>query len=539
MELSEIANLPEDVRLRLAQAIKESDDFNLPQMQFWNYGPCSKHQSVEDGAVDNCRKCGIMPRAHQKVGIAWGFLAKKVLIADSVGLGKSSILAGVIDLIFEAQELQNDQKILMIVNAPALYPWRDDLKRMMPDVKVLVHAGIKSKRMRALNEKQWDICLVTPQTFNVDVGLLSSTDFYCVCCDDVEPIISQNSLTFTNISNVCKTAKRVLILSATPLNKRLLNLHTILSLLGAQSVLGDSGKFERRYITYSYNRVYSSSLNRSVSQKKPLGHKNIPELIEKIQPFVIRRTAADVDIDMPEVIHNPVMLQMYSSQQDLYEKLKQGAIRILKEDGALVTKTRSQNAWMIGQQICSGLPCLGMADGGEVSIKLDWIEHKITGDLEGEKVVIYSRFKNNIRALQARLDNLGIKYGTIWGEDKSKESRLATQKDFWENSEINVLLGTRAISASLNFQIAQHMIAMETELSPRIMSQLLGRIFRAQSRFSHIYFHSLLCVDSQEERYLLQNQKEQALSDVILDGSSSELYTGGLSNEELLRLIIG
>ena len=82
----DVRNFTDERREQLAWAIHESRDFKLPALRAWNYEPCRQHRYGWDKEVQNesglwvfqkqftpkpdCRKCGIIFREHQRIGIA-------------------------------------------------------------------------------------------------------------------------------------------------------------------------------------------------------------------------------------------------------------------------------------------------------------------------------------------------------------------------------------------------------------------------------------------------------------------------------------
>jgi SNF2 family DNA or RNA helicase len=381
--------------------------------------------------------------------------------------------------------------------------------------------------------------LISYQTLNNDLGLIRDYDIHTMIIDDVDPIRSPDTKTHKTIKELSAKADRVVIMNATPLQKRLFDLYWSLVPLGAGEILGQPSHFERRHIRYHYKKSLDRKTGKNVMMKNIAGYRLMEELQTKIDPYVIRRTAADIDdVDLPFLVPNHVFLDLYPSQRQKYSELQAGVIRILKEEGGVITKTRAHNAYQLGQQICGGLAVLGEADLPNSSVKFDWIENKVVdGDLSDEKVVVFMQFKPGIRAFHKRLDDFGIGSGVIWGED-NKAKQFEVQERFWRDPGMHVLLCTSAAERSLNLQISRHLIAMDTIPNPSRMNQLAGRIKRDGSSFRTVYFHSLLANDTQEERYLVKLQREQAVSDVIFN-ESNELYTADFSSEELLEMISG
>jgi SNF2 family DNA or RNA helicase len=159
----------------------------------------------------------------------------------------------------------------------------------------------------------------------------------------------------------------------------------------------------------------------------------------------------------------------------------------------------------------------------------------VDGDLSDEKVVIFIRYKNGVRSLQARLQRAGVGFETIWGEDRDKSLRAIAQERFWSDDNCRVMIGTQAIEQSLNFQCARHLVNFDLIPNPARMEQLVGRIRRDGSAHPHVYVHNLLTANTHESRLLAKLEVEQALIDAVWD-EKSDLFAG-LTPLQMMQLI--
>jgi SNF2 family DNA or RNA helicase len=533
--LFEASKLSAVKKAAAANKIRTLKDIKLPELKYFNSSPCANHE-VPNPA---CQQCGVIFRAHQRVGVAWLFLAEKGLLADSVGTGKTIQAAGTIAIMKQAGEFDEDDKVLVICRPAAVPQWEAQLNRLLKDVKVIVADGPKQKRVNKYLNSDWNVCVMSYQMLINDLESLElAFNFRAVFIDDVDPLRNGDTATSYAINRVSRKSARIPILTGTPLQKRLGDLYNVLQPLNVRDILGSPISFERRYL----DKQLISEVNgagKIVTSKKTVGYRNLGEFKEKIAHLTLRRTAADIDdVDLPAVIPTNVFLEPYPLQMEKYNDLKAGVLRIIKAEGTEVKRATAIAKFIYGAQICGGLAALGEADRPRTSIKLDWLEDKLVdGDLSEDKVVTFINFRNNVRALQARLDRAGVRYVTIWGENRNNADRYAAQQEFWENPDCKVLIGTTSIEQSLNLQIARHLVNVDMIMNPSRMEQLAGRIRRDGSTHSSVYVHNLLTTGTQEEGYLPALEREQALIDHIWD-SRSELFAA-LSPLELLQMIGG
>ena len=537
----------EDKRDNAALRVKTAKDYQLPYIPFWNDKPCLKHELWKDefGVVKKgipkpgCRKCGILPRKHQKVGSMWLYLKHKALLADSTGTGKTVNAALLIALMRMSGETSGKRKIIVVCRAPAIFQWRDELVRAMPDLNVEVASGTKKERMQKYCFG-WEVLVIGPQMLLNDKEALENFNLAAVITDDVDTLRNRKNKSAQAIRKLAASSPRTVIMSATPLQKRLPEMYGVLEPIGGIGLFGNEYRFLNRYVNTERVTIPGQRLRPGQKPKtymKMLGYKNINEFKTLISPLVLRRTPSDIDdVEMPAIVPNDVFLELYKPQRDKYEELREGVLKIVKSEGVQVKHAEALAKLIYGSQICTGLVSIGEEDLPNTAVKLDWIMDKLErgGDFSEEKVVIFANWKNSVRAIQNRLMNAGIGFETIWGENSDKAARKASVDRFWDDPSCQVLLGTSAIEQSLNLQCARHLINVDMIPNPARMTQLAGRISRDGSQHKTVYVHNLLTYDTQEENYLPVLEREQALIDTVWD-STSELFRQ-LSGLELLQL---
>lgn len=550
----DVRNLDLDVPEKLALKIKALSKYKLPKLDCWNYGPCPIHEAGwtnDDGELvvgkpnPHCRHCGIVFRDHQTVSIAWLYYKKKGLLADLMGTGKTVSAAGLVAMLKDSGELGYTKDVfdpmgsigraIIVPRAPALTQWRDQLLRMIPNLNILVADGHKAKRHQDYLT-DWEVLLIGPETYRNDCDLLERFDIDLLLTDDIDPLRNRDTDTSRVLDRLGMRTNRYVIMTGTPLQKRLPELHATLDGLGAVNTLGTLEPFKKRYMNIETKTFWDPQRGRDTVDRI-VSYKNLKELKKKIYPYFMRRTAKDIsDSSMPAVQAQDVYLKLYPQQRKKYEELRKGVVKILKAEGTEVKHTTALTQLHYGQAICDGLAVLGEEDKPRTSVKMDWILQQVTdGDFLDEKVVVFSKYKPGVRALQARFDAAGIGYETIWGEVPSKKARKESQDRFWDDPNCRVLIGTQAIEQSLNLQVARHLINMDVILNQARMEQLAGRVRRDGSKFGTVYVHNLLTLGTQEEKYMPLLEKEAALAGHIWD-DKSELFDA-LSALELLRLI--
>jgi len=122
------------------------------------------------------------------------------------------------------------------------------------------------------------------------------------------------------------------------------------------------------------------------------------------------------------------------------------------------------------------------------SVKMDWAEELLQELVaEGERVVLFSRFKPAIYELKNRLVQAGLSVAVITGDEKAKGNTKEVFDDFDlktapENPKYQVLLATyQTVGESANLNAARHMILYDRFWNPGNDDQAIGRIDRINS----------------------------------------------------------
>ncbi len=538
MALVDVSALPDTIRLQAADRIRALRDFALPPLHWFNSDPCAAHESIAEGAaqIPPCRRCGIAFRRHQRVGVAWLFMRGYGLIADQVGTGKTAQAAGLIAACKQIGELDR-QRAIVVVRPSVLPQWTAELGRFLPRLTTMSYTGTRTERVNRLLAP-WDINVTGFPIFTRDVDTFDALPVGVLIVDDIDALRNPANQTAYAIKRIARKSPRVIVLTGTPLQKKLEELHSVTEPLGGLSIFGPESAFRRAYVREERVRLYSPGAGRMITTRKATGYRNLDDFIAKLTPMVLRRTPTDIDdVDLPAVIPNTVYLDLTPAQRARYSELREGVVRLIREHGAEVKHTEAAAKFLYGAQICAGLATLGEPDRPGSSAKLDWIEHALVdGDLSDEpKTVVFGQFTNTIAALRDRLTLARVGTVVIWGRDTRKAARAEAVNRFWDDPSCRVLLGTSAIEQGLNLQVARHLINIDQIMNPARMQQLAGRIRRDGSAYRSVYVHNLLCRDTQEEGYLDLLAREQALADHIWNEENA--LFDRLSPLALLQLI--
>jgi SNF2 family DNA or RNA helicase len=494
--------------------------------------------------------------------------------------------AGLLGLLRATGELSPLCPGLVISRASVIPQWRDQLHRMLPDLRVTCVTGDARARARALSG-EFDVALVGPEMMTSKasraVDLLREFPFETVITDDISALSNVNKTSRT-VRLLTDRAKRVVVATATPLDKRLTQLYDTGRVLGWQSVLGSPEEFQHRYVRtekvwytpklkpvvcrYCKTVMVANHQQRkwlavdgSVTCPKQSGRPHFPlsrgiqpgvkfteaerganldnldEFREKIAYLVLRRTAAECDdVTMPglQVTHVPV--ELGKGQLARYEELRHGVLMRQDDKGKPVSRQEADALFLRARQVTSGLANLDKGRTGE-SAKLDLLTDQLTGDLAGESVVAYCYFRPTLADLAQRLDKAGIVNVRIWGEQHASEQEHAIAA--FNNGAAPVMLITDAGGMGLNLQRARRMIIVDPPLSAGRLSQIVGRVRRDGSEHQTCYVQVLLS-DTPVDRALAATLgSELEMFNAVMNPENSPEEIPWPDAASLLKAVVG
>lgn len=529
----------------VAAQVRTAPDATLPPLGDWfNSDPCVDHLMSPGVPVEGCKHCGVLLKKHQRIATLWMYFAMRCGLFDQYGLGKTASAAATIALAAQRGEMGLG-RILIVCRPAALEQWRDELARMLPWLSTAIIDGPWRTR-QDLYADPWQAMIIGYQMLRRDAHIIERLGIRWIITDDIDELRHSKTKTALVVKNIALRCVRVNLLTASPLQKKVEELYDLLTLVGAQQVLGTKSQFKNRYVVKVRPVIRTQGLTRE-TQDLELYRRRLTEFAELISPYVLRRTTHDVegDVSMPEVEAENIFLDLHPAQRERYDELARGVVRLLKEEGESVKRATALTKLLYGSQICEGLSALGELDGPGMSVKMDWLLYQIlendwSGESDvdfGEKVVVFCQFKPGVRALVGRLQNAGIGGTVVWGEDRDRQRRVASLARFDQDPACRVLIGTAAIEQSLNLQVSRRLVNLDQIPNPERMNQLAGRIRRMGSRHSTVYVSNLLTSNTHEERLLALLNSEAALKSFVW--SETDPIYNPLTPTTILRSIAG
>lgn len=437
---------------------------------------------------------------------------------------------------------------LALVAVPAgsvVKQWKDEIEKFS-DLSVAVVAGLpKAKRMEIYrNSNSFDVILISHALVRNDDMLLDKLGASLFLLDEASCIKNHAPKLSKVVKRLVRKISRFGALSATPVQNDLTDIHSIFEGVD-RSVLGAYTSFKDRYCVeelqffrvrtpfgiFMKHPTYTLKDGEAVigSVTKIVGSKNVQELKEKIEPYFLRRRVEDVSIELPSVVVRDTYLDLHREQKKLYNEIKSATCALLKDGNYFEVKKNMHTL----QQCVDGTGSLPDVDE-DISVKLDYIEGLLKGDLCGEKVIIFSFYRKTVELLASRCQKLGLKCISIMGLIE-KSVRNNNIESFRNDPDVNICIGTTAMEMGLNLQVAGFLICVDRLANPTRMEQLVGRLRRIGSPHKVIVLMNLLTNGTMEKQLYKRLSQKQALVDYMFD-ESSDLFEQ-LNPDDLAKIL--
>lgn len=270
--------------------------------------------------------------------------------------------------------------------------------------------------------------------------------------------------------------------------------------------------------------------------KQITGFKNLSTLREEIDNCSLRRTLHDVRKDMPPLTIETEYLELDENQLKFYEAIKDGvkeeADRIeLRPGNLLALTTRLRQATAAPTVLTSQA-----VTSAKVDRALGLIQEIIS---QGEKVVVFSVFKEPLRVIAEELTKIGqIRFSVNTG-DESDDIVNRNMAEFQDDPEPQVFLGSCArVGTGLTLNSSMYLIFIDTPYTYSLFEQCCQRIYRV-SNTRPAFIKVLLCSETIDERVWQIVETKKDLGEYLVDGKASESFLSDQLANELRSIIRG
>lgn len=320
-------------------------------------------------------------------------------------------------------------------------------------------------------------------------------------------------------------------LTATAIKNGLDEFYALATAIGLEP-LGTLGEFYEEFC------VFRDQWMGTMSKPVLMGYKNIPRFRAAIRPFFLGRSQAQVKEKMPKLttVYHPLDLDERQTEI-LTDELPNGTIQlpptIIKVAGEVFEKERDPDNMMTQmsvQQLVANHWCLiDPRDEKQfltkvLSPKEECLLDMLDGDLRGEKVIVYTKYRTWIDRLE-KLTAAGHftqrKFLRITGAESEKQRNINKQLFQDPNSGYDLIVINAAGQEGINLQTAAHMVMMDLPWSFGSLIQLMGRMVRMASPNSACTLHVFVMKGTIDEYTIETLKGKKGVFEKILGASHS------------------
>ena len=447
---------------------------------------------------------------HQRAGVKFLSTAKRALLADEPGLGKTA------QAIRALKALQNNGEEpfpAMIVCPNTLKKnWQREFKKWWPEVKVQVIKGTATQRRKQFDEEadvyviNWEslrshsrlapygsVALarcsacgghddkVTENRCEVHLRELNAIDFKSVIADEIHRSKDPKSKQTRALWSATGNAQVRFALTGTPVANNVLDMWPILHWLAPEE-----WPSRTRWIERMIDTMLNAFGGMMVLGVKP--HME-SEFQATINPRMRRMLKARVLPWLPEMMFERRDIEMSAKQKKAYEQMRDTMIAELEGSGGAVVAPSVLTQTTRLNQLASSFAEITVDETtleekvilAEPSCKVDAVMDDIkAGDFGDDSVAVCAVSRQLIELLSARMTKEGIAHGLITGA-QTEDERTKAIDDFQSGKIKWILFTAQAGGVGVTLTTGRRLVMLQRPWSLVDHKQALDRIHRIGS----------------------------------------------------------
>lgn len=425
---------------------------------------------------------------YQRMGVGFMAVTGSCLVGDQPGLGKT-----IQSLAFT--KLIKAKKVLIFCPMTLKGSWSEEIDKWIPGSTVTVIGGDKKKReVQWKEDTQYYIC--NYHLLLRDLPLMQDIEWDVIIGDEATTLANPKAKTTIAIKKLKATHK--IALTGTPLTNTVEDVWSIMDWV-QPGLLGSNFQFMQEYtVKDDYGGVG--------------GYKNLNQLKEKLDPYMIRRLKRDVLHELPPKLFENIYVEFSPAERRLYKAVQEEIKAELRALGMRNPKYLSEARVKMTRLKQLTNSC-ELITGEQKSSKLDALKEVLTFALAGEeKAIIFTQFREMALILMRELAEyrpLLIAGGV------SEEERTANRHAFNDDDVHRLLIMTSAGDMGLNLQRATSVVHYDLPWSIAKLEQREDRAHRHGQK-ENVTIYKMIVNDSIDEYILGKVFAKKDIADTIL-----------------------
>lgn len=466
-------------------------------------------------------------------------LMNRFVVGDDTGLGKTVETIAALCTIWKKF---TDKKVLVVTKKSSVPQWESELTRFTTGVRIIVATG--SPKNREAAHKAWEdetgpVVLIQGYTsIGNDFQRVMNWKNHILIFDEATAFKNPSSRTHKVCSHLSSQAERCWGLTATVLKNNLMEGYAIFRVIVPDLFQMAPNVFMTNYCIVQMQRVAN---NRKVPMIVGYRHEDLMRFKSEIDPFFFGRMKHVVAKDLPVLTTKDVRVGLSDFQEEKYLEAVEGLLLHGDGEEREVTKLTSL---IYCQEIVNHPALIEFPDYS--SEKMDALVDLLSdeGEFDGEKVIVFTRFKNMVNTAIPILKKHGIKCVRVTGDENEAQRKAAMDAFQDPKSDVTVIFITMAGGDAINLQAAKALIFYDTPWSAGDYIQILGRMIRVGSEHDRVYAVHLIARDTIDERVQEVFRKKMKLIETVLgerikgEKGQDVIYESGSEVKELYSAMI-
>jgi len=447
--------------------------------------------------------------SYQRTGALFAAKAGRSLIADDMGLGKTIQAIAAVEILACTAGLD---RVLVICPTSLKHQWKQEIGKFS-NRPVEVVEGTMAKRA-SLYDTDSFYKVTNYDVIHRDLAFIQRWSPEMIILDEAQRIKNWKTRRAQSVKKL--DSKYALVLTGTPLENRLEELHSIVEFVD-RFRLGPMFRFlaEHQH-TDEGGRV--------------VGYRNLSKIAKSLEPILLRRTKKEVLKELPERLEKNYFVPMTPEQNKYHEENRETVARIVAKWRRLgYLPETDQRILMIALQnmrmSCNSTYLLD--EKTDYGIKADELI-SVLGEIFEQpqtKAVIFSQWLGTHKILLKRLESSKLSYVLFHGRIPGVR-RKDLIRQFKTDPNCRVFLSTDAGGVGLNLQNASAVINMDLPWNPAVLEQRIGRIHRL-GQHRPVRVVNFVAQGTIEHGMLSLLSFKQSLFSGVLDKGKDEVFLGG------------
>ena len=419
----------------------------------------------------------------------------RALLADEVGLGKTIEAL----MILKEYILRGMVKSALILVPSALVnQWSDELAakfqlHFSTTEEAVFHSGDPSFWSRP-----YVLASINVAKSSKNFPLVTQREWDLVIVDEAHHLKNRNTLNWKIVNSLKK--RFLLLLTATPVENNLIELHNLVTLL-KPGQLKTAAEFKREFMT-------------SGDPTDPRNRESLKALLGEI---MVRNTRALAKIGIPPRFAQTVKVESLDLEKTLYQAISEIVRTVNKTDGAarrLLLKHLLEQAGSSPRAVALSLSRILEGPNGLSSYRKeiqeayerfrsleDHSKHRVLLKLvksSMDKMIVFVKYLGTLESIAEFLDRQQIPYALFHGRMDSLEKEEQIRR-FREDK--GILVTTEIGGEGRNLQFCNQMVNYDLPWNPMRIEQRIGRIHRI-GQDKEVMIYNLCAEGTIEEKIL-------------------------------------